>query len=125
MNGADCTSDKHCVIGMHRMKSVDGFRRLLHRVNDARGRYNGSFQLAWYTHPPDLANPMEPLKKAMVHHFSTDKHCVIGMHRMKSLEAAVSVLHCVHDAQGRHNGSIQLVWCTHLPDLISQVGLLP
>jgi len=68
---------------------------------------------------------MEPLKKAMVHHFITDKHCVIGMHRMKSLEAAVSVLHCVYDAQGRHNGSIQLVWCTHLPDLISQVGLLP
>jgi len=59
-------TDKHCVIGMHRMKSLDGFSRLLHRVNDARGRHNGSFQLVWYTHPPDLANPIEPMQKAMV-----------------------------------------------------------
>ena len=56
---------------------------------------------------------------------TTDKHCVIGIHHMKSLEASVSVLHRVYDAQGRHNGSFQLVWCTHLPDLISQVGPLP
>jgi len=114
-------TDKHCVIGMHRMKSLDGFSRLLHRVNDARGRHNGSFQLVWYTHPPDLANPIEPLQKAMVHHFITDKHCVIGMHRMKSLDGFSLLLHRVNDARGQHNGSFQLVWYTHPPDLANPI----
>ena len=118
-------TDKHCVIGMHRMKSLDGFGRLLHRVYDARDRHNGSFQLLWCTHLPDLANLIDTLHEAMVHHFITDKHCVIDMHRMKSLDGFGRLLHRVNDAQGRHNGSFQLLWCTHLPDLISQVGPLP
>ena len=56
---------------------------------------------------------------------TSGKHCVIGMHHMKSLDASISVLHRVYGARGRHNGSIQLVWCTHLPDLTSQVGPVP
>jgi len=48
-----------------------------------------------------LANPIEALHEAMVHHFITDKHCVIGMHHMKSLEASVSVLHRVYGAMAR------------------------
>ena len=47
------------------------------------------------------------------------------MHHMKSLDASISVLHRVYGARVRHNGSIQLVWCPHLPDLISKVGPVP
>ena len=124
MNGADCTSDKHCVIGMHRMKSLEASVSILHRVYDAQGRHNGSIQLVWCTHLPDLISQVGPLPEMNGADCTSHKHCVIGMHRMKSLEASVSVLHRVYDAQGRHNGSFQVVWCTHLPDLISQVGPL-
>jgi hypothetical protein len=117
-------TDKHCGTGMHRMKSLDGFGRLLHRVNDARGRHNGSFQVVWYSHLPDLANPIDTLHEAMVHHFITDKHCGTGMHRMKSLDGFGRLLHRVNDARGRHNGSFQVVWCTHLPDLANPIDTL-
>ena len=43
------------------------------------------------------------------------------MHHMKSLEAIGEVMWCVKGAWGRHDGPIQLVWCTQLWDLISQM----
>ena len=50
---------------------------------------------------------------------TSEEHCVIGMHHVKSLDASVSVLHHGYGAWSRHNGSFQLFWCPHLPDLTS------
>ena len=52
---------------------------------------------------------------------TSEEHCVIGMHHVKSLDTSVSVLHHGYGAWSRHNGSIQLVWCPHLPILTSPI----
>jgi len=100
MNGADCTSDKHRVILMHRMKSLEASVSVLHRVYDAQGRHNGSIKLLWCTHLPDLISQVGPLPEMNGADCTSDKHRVILMHRMKSLKASVSVLHRVYDALG-------------------------
>jgi hypothetical protein len=45
-------------------------------------------------------------------------HCIIDMHHVKSLDALGRLLRRVHGAWSRHNGSIQLVWCTELLVLV-------
>ena len=111
----ECTINKHCVIDMHHVKSLDAFGRLLHRVYGARSRHNGSFQLVWCTDLPVLIAQMELLHEVIGPECTINKHCVIDMHHVKSLDAFGRLLHRVYGARSRHNGSFQLVWCTDLP----------
>ena len=117
----ECTINKHCVIDMHHVKSLDAFGRLLHRVYGARCRHNGSFQLVWCTDLPVLIAQMELLPEVIRPECTINKHCVIDMHHVKSLDAFGRLLHRVYGARSRHNGSFQLVWCTDLPVLIAQM----
>ena len=96
------------------MKSLEASVSVLHRVYDAQGRHNDSFQLVWCTHLPDLISQVGPLPDMNGADCTSDKHCVIGMHRMKSLDGFSRLLHRVNDARGQHNGSFQLVWCSEL-----------
>ena len=73
------------------------------------------FSRFWCPHPPVPTTHIGPLHDMNGPKSTSDKHCVIDMHHVKSLDASVSVLHHGYGAWSRHEGSFQLVWCPHLP----------
>ena len=111
----DSSADKHCVLGMHHMKALDALGRLLHRAYGGRSRHHGSIQLVWCALLPVLITQIEFLTEQMVLDFSADKHCMLGMHHMKALDALGRLLHRAYGGRSRHHGPIQLVWCAHPP----------
>jgi len=120
----DSSADKHCVLGMHHMKALDALGRLLHRAYGGRSRHHGSIQLVWCALLPVLITQIEFLTEQMVLDSSTNKHCMLGMHHMKALDALGRLLHRAYGGRSRHHGSIQLVWCALLPVLITQIEFL-
>jgi len=121
----DSTADMHCVSDMHHMNSLNAIVALLHHVHGAWSRDYGSIQLVWCAHLPLLIAPKEHVHGIMVHDSTADMHCVSDMHHMNSLNAIVALVHHVHGAWSRDYGSIQLVWCAHLPLLIAPKEHLP
>ena len=107
----ECTSVKHCVIGMHHVKSLDASVSVLHHGYGAWSGHNGSFQLVGCPHLPDVTSPMKYRHEVNRPECTPEKHCVIGMHHVKSLDASVSVLHHSYGAWSGHSGSFQLVGC--------------
>ena len=88
---------------------------VLHHGYGAWSRHNGSFQLVRCPYLLDLTAPMKYRHEVNRLECTSEKHCVIGVHHVKSLDASVSVLHHGYGAWSRHNGSFQLVWCPQLP----------
>ena len=121
VNRPECTSEKHCVIGKHHVKSLDASVSVLHHGYGAWSRHKGSFQLVWCPHLPDLTSPMKYRHEVNRPECTSEKHCVIGRHHVKSLDASVSVLHHGYGAWSRHKGSFQLVCCPRLP-LMTMTG---
>ena len=96
---------------MRHVKSLDASVSVLHHGYGAWSGHNGSFQLVWCPHLPDVTSPMKYRHEVNRPECTPEKHCVIGMRHVKSLDASVSVLHHSYGAWSGHSGSFQLVGC--------------
>ena len=123
VKGLKCASDKHGVIDTHRVKSLDASIGHLHLGWGAWSRHCGSVQVVWCANHSLQVTQIGPLNEVKGLKCASDKHGVIDIHQVKSLDASIGHLHLGWGAWSRHCGSLQVVWCANHSLQVTQFRL--